>query len=437
MEILSEVFYFILTIGILVVVHELGHFLAAKLFRMRVDVFSIGFPPRAFGKKIGETDYCVSWIPIGGYVKIAGMVDESFDTDFLEHEPQPWEFRSKPRWQRAVVLSAGVCMNILFAILVFWGMTYMKGREVRPDTELGFVAAKSPAAAAGLKQGDKLLTINNIPIKEWDDIALTIYTQSTTHDLAFGIQRGPERMTLTLPRSQVPDISEKPFGILPTGLVPYVKAVGAGTPAEKIGLQPGDTLLAVNGQPVGMGSLTEVIHANAGKVVTLTWARGTTHMSSPVTPSEKGLIGVSLDAADFGRMIVKKYSLIAALPVGIQELKTTSVLFFTNIYKIIIGEASFRKSISGPVAIARMAKESAESGASYYIRLLGLLSISLALINILPFPALDGGHLAFLGYEAVFRREIPGKVKIAIQQVGFILLLVFMAFVIYNDVVKY
>jgi len=171
--------------------------------------------------------------------------------------------------------------------------------------------------------------------------------------------------------------------------------------------------------------------------LTLTWARGTVHMSSSVTPSEKGLIGVELGTADFGRIVMEKYTLTAALPVGIQELKTTSVLFFTNIYKIIIGEASFRKSISGPVAIAKMAKESAESGIPYYIRLLGLLSISLALINILPFPALDGGHLAFLGYEAAFRREIPGKVKIAIQQVGFILLLVFMAFVIYNDVVKF
>src|SRR5574341_1271131 len=157
MAVLNSIFYFVVTIGILVFIHELGHFLAAKFFGMRVDRFSIGFPPRAFGKKIGETDYCVSWIPIGGYVKIAGMVDESFDTQFIEQEPQPWEFRAKPIWQRMIVISAGVVMNILLAVFVFWGIIYNQGKVTRPTTEVGYVAPESPAAKAGIRVGDKIL----------------------------------------------------------------------------------------------------------------------------------------------------------------------------------------------------------------------------------------------------------------------------------------
>jgi regulator of sigma E protease len=156
-----------------------------------------------------------------------------------------------------------------------------------------------------------------------------------------------------------------------------------------------------------------------------------------VTPNAEGLIGIRFDGAYCGPTENERFSFFEALPIGIRELKISSVLFFTNIYKIIIGKASFRKSVGGPVTIAKMAKESAETGVAEFFGLIGLLSISLALLNILPFPALDGGHLAFLGFEAVFRREIPVKIKIVIQQVGFVLLLVFMAFVIYNDIVRF
>src|SRR5512143_4011102 len=149
MQILETVFYLIITLGVLVFVHEFGHFIAAKIFRMRVDRFSIGFPPRAFGKQIGETDYCVSWIPIGGYVKIAGMIDESMDTEFLSQVPQPWEFRSKPKWKRAVVLSAGVVMHVFLPVLIFSRILSFVVRYFPPVTEIGYVKPNSPAAKAG------------------------------------------------------------------------------------------------------------------------------------------------------------------------------------------------------------------------------------------------------------------------------------------------
>jgi regulator of sigma E protease len=418
-------------------VHELGHFLAAKFFGMRVDTFSIGFPPRAFGRKFGDTDYCISWIPIGGYVKIAGMIDESMDTEFLNQEPQPWEFRSKPKWQRAIVLSAGVLMNLLLAIVIFWAIIFYQGKTIHPVTEIGYVVPNSPAIKAGLHIGDKILSINNHTVKQWDEIESLLYTESVANDLTLLVQRSDQRAVISIPRSDIPDFTEERFGILPAGLVAVVATVDHGKPAEQIGLQPGDTILAVNEVAVSFGSLQETIRANAGKEVTLSWVRGEQKMSAHVTPTAEGRIGISLDIAYRGPIIHENYSFLEALPVGIQELKMTSVLFISNIYQIVVGKASLSKSVGGPVKIAQMAKRSADSGFLEFFGFIGLLSISLALLNILPFPALDGGHLVFLGFEAIFKREVPGKVKIVIQQAGFILLLVFMAFVLYNDVVNF
>ena len=437
MIILSTIFYFIITIGILVLVHELGHFLAAKFFKMRVDTFSLGFPPRAFGKKIGETDYCISWIPIGGYVKIAGMIDESFDTEFLNKEPQPWEYRSKPIWQRMIVISAGVVMNLLLSVFIFWGLIFYQGKTIHPVTEIGYVVPNSPAAKSGLRIGDKIVSINNYPVKQWDEIESTLYTESTANDLILKVQRSGAVNSVLIRRSDLPDFTEERFGILPSGLMSVVTLVDHGKPAERIGLQPGDTILAVNGVAVSFGSLQETIRSNAGKEVLLSWAHGNQQMHARVTPTAEGRIGIAHEAAYTGPVIQKRYSLIEALPIGIGELKTTSVLFLTNLYQIATGKASLSKSMGGPIKIAQLAKRSADNGFLEFFGFIGLLSISLALLNILPFPALDGGHLFFLVYEAVFKREIPVKVKIAIQQAGFILLLVFMAFVIYNDVVNF
>jgi regulator of sigma E protease len=437
MTILSTILYFIITICILVLVHELGHFLAAKFFKMRVDTFSLGFPPRAFGKKIGETDYCISWIPIGGYVKIAGMIDESMDTEFLQHEPQPWEFRAKPIWQRMIVISAGVIMNLLLAIFIFWGIIFQQGKTIHPVTEIGYVVPNSAAAKSGLRLGDKIVSINNHPVKQWDEIESTFYTESVVNDLSLKVQRSGAIDNILIRRSELPDFTEERFGILPAGLMSVVTLVDHGKPAEKIGLQPGDTILTINEVPVSFGSLQEAIRTNAGKEILLSWAHGHEQMRARVTPTAEGRIGIAHEAAYRGPIIHEQYSLLAALPISVGELKTTSILFLSNLYQIATGKASLSKSMGGPIKIAQLAKRSADNGVLEFFGFISLLSISLALLNILPFPALDGGHLVFLVYEAVFRREIPSKVKIAIQQAGFILLLVFMAFVIYNDVVNF
>jgi len=437
MEILSTLFYFIITIGVLVLVHELGHFAAAKFFGMRVDRFSIGFPPRAFGKTIGETDYCISWIPIGGYVKIAGMIDESFDTEFVGKGPEPWEFRSKPIWQRMIVLVGGVVMNILLAIGIFWGITYFEGKTVWPTTEVGFVSEESAAAKTGLMRGDQILSVNGTPVKYWNEIESAIYVEEMGNDITFNLNRSGAILSLSVARAEIPGIEEARFGILPKGVVPVVAGVDADKPGASIGLQPGDVVLAVEGIEIDYYSLSPTVQRHASQEIELRWRRGDEEMTARVAPTKEGRIGISLRPRYNGPVEKMEFSFFGAIGEALKDMSGAVAVFFKNIQAIFAGSVSLGESVGGPVKIAQIAARSAEVGLSSFLTVMAWLSLTLAILNLLPFPALDGGHLVFLVYEGIFRREIPARVKIVLQQAGFALLLVFMAFVLYNDIVNF
>jgi len=438
MEVVNTVFYFVITIGILVFVHELGHFLAAKLTGMRVDRFSIGFPPRAFGKKIGDTDYCISWIPIGGYVKIAGMIDESFDTDFLAREPQPWEFRAKPLWARVVVISAGVVMNILLAVAIFWGIKYSQGKYLRETTEISYVVPESPATRMGFVAGDKILSVNGRAVASWEEIQDRTFMENATRQASIEIERDGSRKTLTLPPGSVPDASPEEFGIYPAHTVAVIGNVETGKPADGLGLQSRDILISLNGTPVfNENQVIQIIRANAGKEVKVAWKRGEEVHEGVATPSEDGRIGITIGSMYVGPTRHVQYALFEALPEGIKDIAFVGNLFYRSIVQLVRGKTSFAQSFGGPIRIAQMATQTAELGFTNYLNFMAVLSMSLALINIIPFPALDGGHLVVMVIEGVIRREISHKVKLALQQAGFIILLVFMAFVIYNDILNF
>ncbi|MBM4161623.1 MAG: RIP metalloprotease RseP [Ignavibacteria bacterium] len=437
MAFLPTILYFLITIGILVLVHELGHFLAAKFFGMRVERFSIGFPPRAFGKKIGDTDYCISWIPIGGYVKISGMVDESLDTDFLGEDPKPWEFRAKPIWQRLIVICAGVAMNVLLAVLIFWGIIFYQGKTVKPVTEVGYVAPESPAAKAGFQIGDVVQSVNRKPVTYWEDVDKFVYTDALSGGLQIDVLRHGQPLTVSVPQALAVEILEERFGLYPDGLAVYVQTIEGGKPAERAGLLPGDIILAINDVALSYHALQETIKRYAGKEVGLTWSRGEETMHARISPTEEGKIGIGFIPVYSGPVEKVRYSILAALPEGIKDAWVMSWLNVKSIYQIVVGNVSFSKSVAGPITIAKLATRSAEVGVISFLGFMALLSMNLAILNLLPFPALDGGHAIFLVYEGVFRREIPNRVKIALQQVGFVLLLVFMAFVLYNDLVRF
>lgn len=440
MQFLETVLYFVITLGVLVFVHEFGHFIAAKLCRMRVDRFSIGFPPRAVGKQIGETDYCISWIPIGGYVKIAGMIDESFDTEHIDQPPQPWEFRSKPIWQRMIVISAGVIMNVVLAIGIFWAIDYFQGRSVRQTTDIVYVGEATPAARAGLLAGDKIIAINGKPIENWDQILTSIYVETAGEDLHFTLLRAGSQVEATLPRAAVPDPAQAPLGIVPAGTEDscIVNTVQSGMPADKAGLKPRDVLLTLNGVRVRFDqNVREIVREHAGKPLPLEWRRGDTTLSGTVTPSSDGKIGISFGVRYKGPITTIRYSLGQSFTQGVKDIVNISGLFAQQLWQLVTGKVSFSQSVGGPIMIAKQADQAAEMGFFPFLSFMALLSISLAVLNILPFPALDGGHLVFLIYEGVFRREIPVKVKIGLQKAGIALLLAFMAFVLYNDIAHF
>jgi len=438
MAFLETVFYFVVTLGVLVFVHELGHFLAAKFCGMRVERFSIGFPPRAFGKQFGETDYCISWIPIGGYVKISGMIDESFDTEHLQHPPEPWEFRAKPIWQRMVVISAGVIMNLLLAVMIFWGVNYLNGKLLHETTRIGAIVQNSPADQMGLRAGDSVLVINGTRIKHWDELLSNIYIESMGSDLQVVVLRDNAEVILDLPRTEIPEPTEVDFGILPPYTVVFIQQVEPGKPAAALGMEPGDVLVALDSVPVAYGqSVIALVEAHKEKPLLIAWTRNGARMQGTTTPSAEGRIGVSLGMRYTGPERHLSYSLLEALPVGISNLVSVIVPSVQQIWLMITGEVSITKNVGGPIKIAQFATQSAELGITTYLGFMALLSISLAVLNILPIPALDGGHLLFLVYEAIFRREAPVKLRIYLQKAGFALLLAFMAFVVYNDIANF
>ena len=435
MQFLETILYFVVTLGVLVFVHEFGHFITAKLCGMRVDRFSIGFPPRAFGKKIGDTDYCVSWIPIGGYVKIAGMIDESFDTEYLDKPPEPWEFRAKPVWQKMLVISGGVVMNILLAIVIFWGINYVQGKVIRETTEIGMVVSESPAQKGGLLAGDRILRINNAPVTHWDEIFNAIYIDHVGEDVVFSVQRGGQDLDLPFARTSIPEPNDTAFGIIPIHTEILVGTVQSGMPADDLGLKPGDVLLTLNSVPLSTDTeVKSLVKQNAGKPIEVQWRRDSTMMHGTVTPTSDGMIGIGFGLRYNGPSRKVEYSLFEALPHSLSDVVNVSVLFVKQIWQIIVGKVAFADSVGGPIRIAQMATQTAELGVLTYLGFMALLSMSLAILNFLPFPALDGGHMVFLVYEAIFRREVPVKVRLVLQKAGFVLLLAFMAFVVYNDI---
>jgi len=435
---LNMIFYTAVTLGILVFIHELGHFLAAKLTGMRVDRFSIGFPPRAFGKKIGDTDYCISWLPLGGYVKIAGMVDESMDTDFVNNEPQPWEFRARPMWARITVISAGVVMNVLLAIFVFTLVHYVRGKDIIDTTEIGYVREGSPSYDAGLREGDRFLSVNDHPVTNWEEVQQQVYIENMGADLDIIVERRGVPVTVRLPRPKSSEFSMENLGFYIGHSVSYIETVVPGMPAEGSGIEAGDTITSIAGRTINSRQqIFDILQANPGAAVEIGVKRADGVRSVTVTVNDSGKIGVGLMSAYRGPITHIDYSPARSVAEGVFEARETVRLFLLTINKIIVGQASVKQSFGGPIAIAQLATQSAEYGLMAFLWFMAQLSMSLAILNILPIPALDGGHLVMLIVEKIIRREIPHRVKIAVQQVGFILLLGFMAFIIYNDISRF
>jgi regulator of sigma E protease len=446
MIVLEAILAFIVLIGILVFIHELGHFLAARWTGMRAEVFAVGMGPRLLGYnritgftfgKLPEdlelrdhTDYRISAFPIGGYVKISGMVDESMDTNFASAPPQPWEFRSKNTLQKAFVISAGVIMNFLLAAGVLAALNYFVGKDVL-NAVVGPLTQRSPLFAAGLREGDSVTAVNGEPVAHYEELQKRLYIDAAYNDVTLDVIRAGAATRVKIPR-EILDGDEKVQ--IDARVRVLLSAVEPRRPAAKAGVEAGDIVLSADGIDIrSRAQMQEYVATHKGKPITFTLARKGQIVNKTVVPGEDGLIGVGL-AVEPQRHI--KYGPVESVANGFNGAVTMTGDIFKGIGALVTGKAKFSESVAGPAQIAGAAQRAAREGLADYLNLLVIISLGLACMNILPIPALDGGHLVFILVEGITRREVPLKIRMAIQNVGFVLLILLMAFVIVNDGVR-
>ncbi len=453
MEFLSSTFYFILVVGILVFIHEFGHFIAARISKMRVDIFAVGMGFRLFGwnKKTGFTfgalakdfdgegncDYRLSAFPIGGYVKIAGMIDESMDTDFVQSEPKPWEFRSKNAFLKAFTICAGVIMNALLALMIFTFITLSQGTFHNGTTVVGYVQKGSVAELIGLKEGDKIASVNDVKVYTWQDMLSQLAFKDFGKSRKLEIIRDGNPATMYVDGNQlVKAVSgEKQLGLAPYNAYVFLTGVETVKQAGKAGLQEGDTVLSMNAIPMkSLSQFQMMVKANKEKAIEVVYKRRADTVKVSVTPDATGIIGVGLSDGFYGKVIHRTYSVFEALGIGFDECVSSSSMFFNTFTQIFKGNMSVKQSLGGPILIAKSASQRAEMGFISFLHFVALLSITLAIVNILPIPALDGGHLIFIIIEAIIRREVPIKFKMMVQQAGLAFVVLLMVFMFYNDI---
>jgi regulator of sigma E protease len=431
--ILQNIFWALIMIGIMILIHELGHYWAARFFDVKVDTFSFGFGPRLFGFKKGETDFRFSAILLGGYVKMVG--EQPGD----EHASDPRSFLNKPRWQRLIILFAGPAMNMVLAVAVLTGLFMVRFPKIPsvPSPEIGYIVPDSAAAKAGLHEGDRVVRIGDTENPTWEDIYLKEIA-SADHPVSVWIVRNAVRQLFTVTPVLDPKTGAGFAGWGEQSDIEIASSV-AGSPAAKAGLEPGDLIVSVDGLPIhSTPKVHDIINTNGGKPVDVVFSRNGNRMTAHVTPamSENGgskewLIGVKLQP--------KVVFVSLPLPEALAESVRQNVKSAGFIYQFLRGVAERRmspKSVAGPIGIVQISGEDAREGPIAYLGLMAGLSLNLAIVNLLPIPLLDGAAIFMLLVEMFMRRDLSLRVKEAAFRLGFVFLMAIVAFVLYNDISK-
>ncbi|TRX56255.1 RIP metalloprotease RseP [Fulvivirga sp. M361] len=426
----------ILSLSILVGLHEGGHLLAAKAFGMRVEQFSIGFPPKLFSFKWGETEYALSAIPLGGFVKISGMIDESLDTEAMKEPPKEYEFRAKPAWQRLIVMLGGIIVNVITGVIIFISLTYIFGDTYISKDAVnakGGIVAYELAEEIGLKTGDKIVKING---QEFDDFQDLIDGKVFLADDAYyTVERDGKLVDVQIPGNFIENLNDEDAMarfIFPR-FASVVGKVGENTLAERVGITEGDRILEISGTKVAFQD--EVIKKLKGydqDSIHLKVQRGDEILTFNEYFKNDTIIGY-IPALDFDESTIN-YDLGQSITIGTQRAFGIVFLQIKAFGKMFSGELSVTKSLSGPIGIAK-----AYGGTwdwQRFWRMTGLLSMVLAFMNLLPIPALDGGHVMFLSYEIISGKKPSDGFLESAQKVGMVFLLLLMVFIIFNDIFK-
>jgi len=449
----TNIFAFIIVLGVLIFFHEFGHFLIARLFGVGVEKFSLGFGPRLIGKKVGITDYRLSAIPLGGYVK---MVGEEPDAD-IAPEDLPLSFTHKHVVKRMLIVFAGPVFNLLLAVIIFFVFFSITGiDDIKPVIRQ--VQKDSAAWKAGLHVNDRIVSIDGTKVNAWYDVDEAV-ADSKGKPLTLGVDRNGTNLKFTVnpELKQGTDILGDHMSYYDIGIsaLPELKAivgdVSAGFPAEKAGLQKGDQIVAINGIPIrSWRQMQSIISSSGGVELTFSVKRGPETFKVNLTPryvemkNELGeaenryLIGVSSQQINIPQAdrVTKRLNPIKAMVQSIQRTYSICALTVRSVVKMINGSIP-RENLGGPIMIAKLAGDQAKQGIGKLVQFIAFISINLAIINLLPIPVLDGGHLMFFLIEAIKGRPVSVKVREVAQQVGLFILILLMILVFYNDITRF
>lgn len=443
MEILIKLSQFLLSLSLLIILHELGHFIPAKLFKTRVEKFYLFFDAKfsLFKKKIGETEYGIGWLPLGGYVKIAGMIDESMDKEQMALPPQPWEFRSKPAWQRLIIMLGGVTVNFILAFVIYIGMTYVYGDFYLKNDELkdGVWVTNPVVEKAGIHTGDKIVSVDGDKIERFDpSINEKILTG---HQVV--VNRAGAEQTVTLPVNFIDNFMNSDKSSLLMIRAPFVVGGLSDDSPNKEQLKPKDILTSVDGQPMRyMDQVMAFLDQNKNKTVPAVVMRNEQPTNVTLKINAQGKIGVALGALPeenleklgYYHFSRENYSFAQSFPVGIEKGVNRLVGYGKQLKAIFNPSTGAYKGVGGFKAIFDIFPHSWSWEAFWSIT--ALLSIMLGVMNLLPIPALDGGHVMFLLYEMVTRRKPSDKFMEYAQITGFVLLIALVLFANGNDIYR-
>lgn len=434
-DILREIIAGAVVLGVLVLVHEWGHFIAAKLCGVRVDVFSIGFGSRMWGWKRGDTDYRVSWLPLGGYVKMAG------DNPAEERTGAPYEFLSRPRWQRFIIAVAGPFMNVVTTFVIFWGIYALIGMPTDASLRSASIVAAIPqsTASTGIRPGDRILQVNGTATPKWEDVDTALDKIKAGGDVSLVVLRDGREESLL---SRMPSDEASADSIVGYPAQPaIIDQVEPASPADKAGLKPDDQIVRINDVAiVAFGQLVDAIHHSNGQAVHLVVKRGSSDISTVLTPV-KGLdqdgqhMVWQIGVLERTQEVYEHQGAIESVKDAAGATNRVAAEIVGMLKALFAGQVSMR-NLAGPVGIVRMSGQAAKQGPTMLLQWTAVISLNLGLLNLLPIPILDGGHVLLLLIESGMRRDLSLAFKERFVQVGLIFLLAVIAFVTYSDILR-
>ncbi len=437
-SILIKTVQLLLSLSILVILHEFGHFMFARIFKTRVEKFYLFFDPwfSLWKKKKGDTEYGIGWLPLGGYVKIAGMIDESMDKEAMKLPAQPWEFRSKPAWQRLLIMIGGVLMNFLFAFIIYIGVLYAWGEEYLPTANVRYgVVVDETGEKLGFRNGDKILSVDNMPVENFAKIVPTIVLD---HATSVQVERDGLKTDIPITNESLALLlkSKGVFGLrYPFRFI--ISDFAKSSPGKDAGMQKGDEITTINGEQFAYhDEFQKMLAANKGNEITVGVKRSGQEIQIPVRLGEDGMIGISNSVSfqDLFEFRTIRYGLFSSIPAGIARGVETTGNYLKQFKLFFMPEARAYESLGGFITIGNIFPGTWDWHAFW--NMTAFISIILAIMNLLPIPALDGGHVMFLLFELVTRRKPSDKFMEYAQMTGMALLLALVLFANANDILK-